>query len=283
MTTEKHLEFGHRLSHTDFITLSEIVYKVCGIKLEVSKKTMVEGRLSRRLRALNLKSFTDYVYAITKNQDRESELIQLVDAISTNKTDFFREPHHFEFLEKEILPSFLGRPGALKVWSAACSSGEEPYTLAMVLESVKEKYPGFTYEILASDVSTAMLGKGIEAIYSMDRAVDIPLYYRKKYLLKSKDSSNPRIRISSTLRKTVTFSRINLIEKDDSIDQLQDIIFCRNVLIYFDRATQLNVIHNLLSKLRPGGYLFIGHSESLHFFELPIRQIRPTIFVKDYC
>jgi chemotaxis protein methyltransferase CheR len=282
MAIETSLTGTHRLTSQEFSRLAELVYRTCGINLELSKKTMVESRLNRRLRLLNMKSFADYIQLVTNRADEERELIHMVDAISTNKTDFFREPHHFEFLESHILPDVV-RPGEsrpLRVWSAACSSGEEPYTLAMILQETRERNPNFSYEILASDISTSVLTKAVEAIYTAERANDIPLHYRKKYVMKSKDTVNPRIRISKVLRDAVTFSRVNLVE-DFQLNHLQDIIFCRNVLIYFDRETQLKVINNLLRKLTPGGFLFIGHSESLHFFELPIKQVRPTIFIKN--
>jgi chemotaxis protein methyltransferase CheR len=168
----------------------------------------------------------------------------------------------------------------MKVWSSACSSGEEPYTLAMVMQDFARQNRGFSYEILASDISTQILQKAIQAIYPTDRAQDIPAHFRSKYLLKSKDNDAPKIRIISELRSKVKFDRINLIDDSLTLNQTQDVIFCRNVLIYFDRETQLKVIKTLLRNLRTGGLLFIGHSESLHFFDLPIKQIRPTIFVK---
>jgi chemotaxis protein methyltransferase CheR len=277
------LKAGHHLTNSEFNTLSSLVYEKCGINLEVGKKTMVESRLNRRLRALQLHSFGAYIELVTSRGSEHDELVNMIDVVTTNKTDFFREPHHFEFLEQYVLPQFLSREESrpLRVWSAASSSGEEPYTLAMILQETKEKRLAFDYEILASDISTAVLKKAVEAIYPADRAADIPLHYRKKYVLKSKDPLNPRIRISGTLREAVKFSHINLIDSDLPVDQMQDIIFCRNVLIYFDRETQFKVINNLLAKLKPGGFLFIGHSESLHFFDLPIKQVRPTIFIKN--
>jgi chemotaxis protein methyltransferase CheR len=280
---ESILRVTHRLTSTEFNMLSRMVYAACGINLEPVKKTMVESRLNRRLRALNLQSFGDYIEMITGKDASQDEFINMIDAVTTNKTDFFREPHHFEFLTNHIVPSFLSaeesRP--MRVWSAASSSGEEPYTLAMILEEVRHAHPGFFYEILASDISTSVLKKAVEAIYPADRADDIPLHYRKKYILKSKDATNPRIRVVAPLREAVMFAQINLIGNDLPVERMQDIIFCRNVLIYFDRDTQFRVISNLLTKLKPGGFLFIGHSESLHFFDLPVKQVRPTIFIKN--
>lgn len=273
---------AHRLSRQQFDRIAEIVYGNCGINLEFCKKTMVESRLNRRLRALNIPTFENYLQLITSKEGVANELVHMIDVVTTNKTDFFREKHHFDFLTETVLPDFYENNASqsLKVWSSACSSGEEPYTLAMVLQEFARTHRGFDYEILASDISTQILQKAVDAIYPADRVVDIPSEYRSKYLLKSKSQEFPKIRVVPELRSKVKFERINLIDSDLQADRVQDIIFCRNVLIYFDRETQLKVIKNLLRNLRPGGLLFIGHSESLHFFDLPIKQIRPTIFIK---
>jgi chemotaxis protein methyltransferase CheR len=271
------------LSSREFEIVADIVYQKCGINLQPCKKTMVESRLNRRLRALNISTFDNYLQLITTKDGIENELSRMIDVLTTNKTDFFREVHHFEFLIDSVLPQFMASHGSksLKVWSAACSSGEEPYTIAMVLQEFANQNPSFSYEVMASDISTQVLQKAMQATYHADRADDIPHTYRSKYLLKSKDKSNPRIRIVPGLRTKVRFERINLIDDGLNVEQLQDVIFCRNVLIYFDRETQFKVINNLLKNLHSGGLLFIGHSESLHFFDLPIKQIRPTIFVKQ--
>jgi chemotaxis protein methyltransferase CheR len=272
-----------RLTPSHFEKISSIVYTYCGINLEPCKKIMLESRLNKRLRVLQLPSFAAYLELITSKSGMENELVHMIDAVTTNKTDFFREPYHFDFLREVVLPQFVqqetNRP--FRVWSSACSTGEEPYTLAMVLQEFANSKPGFSYDILASDISTNVLQKASDAIYAAPRAIDIPQAYRKNYLLKSKDVSNPRVRIVPQLREKVKFARVNLTEPIGNPDLLQDAIFCRNVLIYFDRETQLSVIQNLLKKLKKGGMLFIGHSESLHFFDLPIRQIRPTIFIKN--
>jgi chemotaxis protein methyltransferase CheR len=272
-----------RLTPSHFEKISKIVYTHCGINLEPCKKIMLESRLNKRLRALQLSSFAEYLDLINSREGMENELVHMIDVVTTNKTDFFREPHHFDFLKDVLLPQFVqhetNKP--FRVWSSACSTGEEPYTLAMVLQEFANANPGFTYDIMASDISTSVLKKASEGIYAAPRADDIPQQYRKNYLLRSKDVSNPRVRVVSQLREKVRFARVNLTEPITSPDLLQDVIFCRNVLIYFDRETQLTVIQNLLKKLKKGGILFIGHSESLHFFDLPIRQVRPTIFIKN--
>jgi chemotaxis protein methyltransferase CheR len=270
-----------RLTATDFTKISALVYSQCGINLEPCKKIMLESRLNKRLRALQLTTFEEYLRLVTSKEGAASELVNMIDVVTTNKTDFFREPHHFNFLSEALLPQLINSGQRnLKVWSSACSSGEEPYTLAMVMQEFAAKEPGFSYEILASDISTSVLQKAAQAIYNADRAIDIPENLKIKYLLKSKDVMNPRVRIVQQLREKIRFENINLMDSELEVG-LMDVIFCRNVLIYFDRETQLRVILNLLKKLKKGGMLFIGHSESLHFFDLPIRQIRPTIFQKN--
>ncbi len=272
-----------RLTTAEFEKISKMIYNHCGIKLETCKKIMLESRLNKRLRALNQISFEQYIDYVMSPEGVEKELMHMIDVVTTNKTDFFREPHHFDFLKNVLLPEFMHahEQRTFRVWSAACSTGEEPYTLAMVLNEFAKQHSRFSYSILASDISTQVLQKAVNAVYHIDRAGDIPDEYKRHYLLKSKDKENQRIRITADLRNKVQFFRANLTESDYEVEGNLDVIFCRNVLIYFDRQTQYQVISSLLRKLRPGGMLFIGHSESLHFFDLPIKQVRPTVFIKN--
>ena len=270
-----------RLKKNEFEQMAQIIYSQCGINLEESKKIMLESRLGKRLRALNLTSFEKYIDFLTSSEGLEKEMVHMIDVVTTNKTDFFREPHHFDYLNDNVLPEFHhSSERTFRVWSAACSTGEEPYTLAMVLQEYANHNPRFEYEILASDISTQVLQKASQAVYHPSRIVDIPDRLKKKYLLKSKDKINPSVRIASQLRQRVDFKHVNLMDRDLDIPGDLDVIFCRNVLIYFDRPTQLKVVNNLVQKLRRGGFLFIGHSESLHQFELPIKQVKPTVFIK---
>lgn len=272
-----------RLSALEFNQLTKIVYSQCGINLTAAKKVMLESRLSKRLRTLQISSFKQYIEFVSSKEGIDNELIHMIDVVTTNKTDFFREPHHFEYLKSNILPEHIhASKQTIKVWSAACSTGEEPYTLAMVLQEFAHQHAGFSYSILASDISTQVLQKAAVGIYNMRGVEGLPLAIKQKYLLKSKDKEKPTVRIIPTLREKVNFLRVNLMENVNSwnIPDGLDIIFCRNVLIYFDRETQLEVVKKLTQKLKPGGYFFIGHSESLHAFQLPIAQVRPTIFIK---
>lgn len=269
-----------RLSSNEFDQLVKLVYDQCGINLTPAKKVMLESRLSKRLRVLGMDAFKDYIDHVTSAEGMEQELVHMIDVVTTNKTDFFREPHHFDYLKNDILPEFQANfRRDFKVWSSACSTGEEPYTLAMVLQDFADQSGSFSYKILASDISTHVLQRAASAIYSEHLVAALPMSIKQRYLLRSKDKERPTVRIVPTLRKKVEFMRVNLMDNAWAMDD-QDVIFCRNVLIYFDRKTQLEVVRKLVQKLRPGGYLIIGHSESLHAFDLPIQQVRPTIFIK---
>jgi chemotaxis protein methyltransferase CheR len=266
----------------DFRRLSSFIYKEYGIKMPEIKKTMLQSRLHKRLRELNMTSYKQYVEYVFSKEGQQTEIIQMMDMVSTNKTDFFREPVHFEFLHSTVLPELLfnNRNRYLKIWSAGCSSGEEPYTIAMSLNEFYIQNPAnpFDYSILATDISTRMLKSAVEGIYKEDRIEVLPLNLKKRYLLRSKDRHSPTIRIIPDLRRKVTFQRLNFMDSFYNVPDNFDIIFCRNVLIYFDRDTQERVINRLATKLKPNGYFFLGHSESITNFDVPLIQLRPTIF-----
>jgi len=267
----------------DFSRLSAFIYTNYGIKLPPSKKTMLEGRLQKRLRVLNISTFKSYCEYLFSVEGQKTELLQMIDVVTTNKTDFFREAVHFDFLSNSILPvalkeNTLAKP--FKVWSAGCSTGEEPYTVAMLLSEVLEKKPNFNFQIFATDISSRALHAAETAVYTEEKIAPIPLVLKRKYLLKSKDANSKTVRIVPQLRAKVSFDRLNFIDGDFSTIQTFNVIFCRNVLIYFDRQTQEKVIKKLCSKLEPGGYLFLGHSESIANMSLPLVQIQPTTFKK---
>jgi chemotaxis protein methyltransferase CheR len=269
----------------DFQQLSSLIYDELGIKMPESKSTMLTGRLSRRLRALNMASFAQYCEFLFSPRGLQEEMVHLINAVTTNKTDFFREPSHFSYLVERALPTLqaefqlhLRRP--LRIWSAGCSTGEEPYTLAMVLAEVQETRPAFRYEIIATDISTRVLEVARRAVYPMERIEPIAPLYRKKYLLRGRDKNNPEIRIASELRKKIRFGRLNFMVDDFALPEVVDIIFCRNVIIYFDKATQEQLMNKFSRYLNRGGYLFLGHSESLHGYETPFVQVAPTIYRK---
>ena len=274
---------GTTLTPRLFDALSRFITHELGIKMPPSKRTMLQSRLQKRLRQLRLGSFEEYHDYVFSDEGREQELHHLLDAVTTNKTDFFREPRHFEVLVNDALPDLLARTGAgvrrpLKLWSAGCSTGAEAYTLTVVLSEYAERLPGFSYQILATDICTRVLHTGQQAIYEEREVAPIPLTLKKKYLLRSKDQQRPRVRIIPALRRRVSFQRLNLMDPDYGRSKEMDIIFCRNVIIYFDRPTQEAVLARLCHCIKPGGYLFMGHSETLNGFKLPLRQVATTVY-----
>lgn len=273
------------MSDKVFRYMSEFIQGACGIKLAPHKKTMLEGRLRKRMRALGIGSFEEYCEHLFSPGGYDLELIHMIDVVTTNKTDFFREPDHFDHLLNTVLPEFIGMQGPsvskkFGVWSAGCSTGEEPYTLAMVLSEFCEKCPAIEFSILATDISTAVLEKAGKGIYREDEVCPIPMALRRKYLLRCKDRERKLVRIAPELRALVKFRRINFIEEDYGIREDIHLIFCRNVMIYFDRPTQQKIVSRLVQRLSTGGYFFIGHSESLHGMELPLMQTAATVYKK---
>ncbi|MDH5603016.1 MAG: protein-glutamate O-methyltransferase [Cyclobacteriaceae bacterium] len=270
------------LADKDFNRLSEFIYSNYGIKMPIQKKVMLEGRLQKRLRALGIKSFSEYCDYVFSKEGQDHEVIHMIDVVSTNKTDFFREPAHFDFMMEHVLPRFKDQSGKLNVWSSACSSGEEPYTIAMVINEFNRKENAFiNYDIFCTDISTDILGKAKLAVYKEDRIANIPLELKRRYFLRSKDKQNPSVRVVPELRRKLSFKRLNLMDPYYNVPTKYDIIFCRNVLIYFDFATQEKVINKLCEQLKPGGFFFLGHSESAIGKDVPLKLISPTIFTRN--
>jgi chemotaxis protein methyltransferase CheR len=267
------------LSEHDFQGICRLVRNSCGIHLGADKRSLIEARLTRRVRARNLDSFHAYCKYLFRSADEE-ELTSFINCITTNKTDFFREPRHFELLTRIAIPGLkhLRRPFLL--WSAACSSGEEPYTIAMVLSEYQQTHPGFSFRIFASDISTDALEQAVRAIYTTEVIEPVPMHLRRKYLLKSRDRHRGHVRITPELRSLVSFERLNFIDDDYGLDEKAHVIFCRNALIYFDRPTQKKIVGKLLHHLVPGGYLFIGHSENLNAMKLPLERTAPAMYQK---
>ena len=267
------------LSDRNFRRISEIVERTCGIHITAKKKSLVEGRMRRRMRALDLTNPNDYTSRLLEQDPDGRELALFIDAVTTNKTDFFREPKHFEFLQDVLLPK-LAEEGRrpLKFWSAACSTGAEAYTMAMVIESALGT--NANYSILATDICSDVLEQGAAALYPTAMLEPVPEAHRRRFVLVAKDPARHEFRIASPLRRRVDFRHLNLIDETYPFDRDFDVIFLRNVLIYFDRATQRSVLQNLVRHLRPGGHLFLGHSESLAGFGLPLAPVASTIFIR---
>lgn len=273
------------LSDREFQRFSSLIYDSVGIKMPPAKKTMLEARLQKRLKALGIRSFEEYGDHVFSHEGRTSELVHLIDVVTTNKTDFFREPGHFDFMVKTALPNILGSKGAtrdpVRVWSAGCSTGEEPYTLAMVLSEFAVGRPDFRVAITASDICTQVLQTAKTGIYPEERTDPIPLNLKKKYLMRSREKSKSLIRIAPRLRSLVNFKRINFMDDDLGITEKMDIIFCRNVVIYFDKPTQQVLMKKFYKQLNPGGYLFIGHSETLSGLDLDFKAVASTVYRKE--
>ena len=272
------------LSSGSFSRLAKYITAELGIKMPESKLTMVHSRLLRRVRELDLRSVEDYVeyfFASSHAEEREA----FINAVTTNKTDFFREPAHFDFLTRVAIPSIAGGGassfgGFLKVWSAGCSSGQEPYTLAMALNEYALLRPGFDYAILGTDISTKMLEHARTGIYHKSQVEPVPADLSRKYLLLSRDRADGLVRIVPDLRRKITFSPLNFMDEDYEIRDMFDVVFFRNVLIYFDRPTQEAVINKICRNLASGGYLFVGHSESLAGLDVPVKLVKTSVFRK---
>ena len=274
-----------KMKNGEFQQFSSFIYDHVGIQLPPSKKTMLESRLAKRLKNLGIPSFADYGNFVFSAEGQQTELVHLIDVVTTNKTDFFREPGHFKFLTQTALPTIMRqrsnpRTHPVRIWSAGCSSGEEPYTLAMVLSEFAAEQRDFRFTILASDISTRILAAAKKAIYPEERTDDISMTMKKKYLLRSRDKKNSLVRICPELRAKITFRRINFMDSDFGIREKMDIIFCRNVVIYFDKPTQQNLMQKFHQQLRPGGFLFLGHSETLNGIDVDFKSVGSTVYMK---
>lgn len=275
--------FRAELSQEDFVKLSNFIYRESGIKMPPVKRIMLQSRLQKRLKELRMTTFKEYCNYVFSKEGLNNEIIHMLDVVSTNKTDFFREPVHFDFLSSTILPAYYSDSKSkkqFKIWSAGCSSGEEPYTIAIVLFEFLESHPGFDFSILGTDISTRILQNAIDAVYKEDKVIGVPLELKKRYFLKSKDRQNPTVKMGPQLRSKVRFERLNFMDNSYLINDSFDVIFCRNVLIYFDRETQESVINKICTKLSTGGYFFLGHSESILNMNVPLKQLKPTIYQK---
>ncbi|MGN6489924.1 MAG: CheR family methyltransferase [Devosia sp.] len=274
-----------RLRSEDFVRLSSLVSSETGIKLPAAKRLMVEGRLRRRVRGLGLASLSDYGRYLFEENGLAAEMVHVIDAVTTNKTDFFREADHFTCLSGRLLPKLLaGRrepQPLLKLWSAASSTGAEAYTTAMVMADQAHATGGFRFAVLGTDVSTAVLETAERAVYPVDMVAPVPAGMQSRYLMRGRDAqSRDLVRIVPELRRHVRFERLNLMDTSYPVDRDVDVIFLRNVLIYFEKETQEQVVRRLLSHLRPGGFLILGHSESMIGTTMQLPQFVPGVFQK---
>lgn len=265
----------YAITDQEFALFQRLIYKIAGISLSEAKKVLLVGRLTRRLKVYELDTFSQY-YRMLATGDHPEELQTMVDLLTTNETYFFREPRHFAFLRDEIIRKRIS-PSTFRVWSAASSSGEEVYTLAMVLA---DHLPNTPWEIVGSDISTQVLAKAATGHYSLARTEGIPPGYMTKYCLKGVRSQAGTFLIAPELRKKTKFYQINLMNPIDADIGDFEVIFLRNVMIYFDPPTKAKVVHNLLPRLKSGGHLIIGHSETLNGITDRVDAVMPTIYRK---
>ncbi|HNY27721.1 MAG TPA: protein-glutamate O-methyltransferase [Candidatus Sumerlaeota bacterium] len=280
-----HLLTNIELSDRLYYRFCQLVYENAGISLGDSKRELVRSRLLKRIRTLHLNSFEEYYQVISEADPQGQELTLMLDAISTNKTDFFRENQHFQFLSETVFPALIDqakRTGSyrLRIWSAGCSSGEEPYTLALVLREALAGSPNnWDAKILASDISTGVLQHAAEGLYEEARVHPVPAKLRHEGFAKETTPKGIYYRVKPAIRQMVTFRRLNLMDPKFPFSGKFDVIFCRNVMIYFDRKTQEELVNKFYKYLHPGGYLLIGHSESLNSINTPFRFVKPTIYI----
>ena len=270
-----------QLSVQNFQRLAKFIQDYSGIKMPAQKRTMLEGRLRRRMRAIGIDDVNAYCHYLFEEDGMDSEVIHLIDAVTTNKTEFFREPAHFDFLVAKVLPTLVAKgKREIKIWSAACSTGAEPYTIAMILDEFRASQHGVDYSILCTDICTEVLKQAIAGRFPEQMIEPVSMPRRKRHLMRAREAARNEVRIKPHLRGKLAFARLNLMDEAYPVETGMDIIFCRNILIYFDKPTQAQVLTRLCDHLAPGGYLFLGHSESIVGIDLPIVQIANTVFQK---
>jgi len=269
------------VSDSEFRAFQKLIYEQAGIHLNASKRALLAGRLARRVRELGFCRLREYHEYVSSHAE---ERVRMLDRITTNETSFFREPRQFELLETRLLPEWREaaaagtRPRRARVWSAGCSSGEEPFSLAMVLVACCPPADGWEIEIVASDLSTRVLERAQGATFPEQRAARIPRRYLERYMLRGVRSQQGFVKAGPELRERIRFERVNLMDEKDAVSGQFDVIFCRNVLIYFDAASKTQVLRRLQSQLLPGGYLFLGHAESLARGESRMKPVAPNVY-----
>ncbi|MBP9887739.1 MAG: protein-glutamate O-methyltransferase CheR [Leptospiraceae bacterium] len=262
------------LKDNEFHLFQKLIFEIAGLSMNVTKKPLIGNRLAKRLRYYSLNTYLEY-YEILIDKSNEEERQVFIDLLTTNETSFFREPIHFDFMKTNILnQTDVDNP--FRVWSAACSSGEEPYSIGMLLS---DKLKSGKWEIVASDISSRVLDKSKEGLYPIDKSSKIPDEYLKKYCLKGVKSKEGYFKISDSIRDNIQFKYINLNEPFPNLGKFS-LVFLRNVMIYFDRETRIKLIDQIASILNSGGYLFIGHSETLLEITNKLVMVRPTIYSK---
>jgi len=277
--SEKRLPFSGRpaLKEEDFHRISSFTLEVTGIQTTASDIKLLEGRLMNRLRTLHIGTFREYAGYLMSERGIRNELENFINAITTGKTHFWRESEHFEFILHTGAEELLRNRDSLHAWSVGCSTGEEPYTIAMTLAEHNSRTEPYVFSVMGSDISELALRKASMAEYGWSSVLNLPAHFRDSYLLKDEDIYSVR----DGIKDTVSLKRINLLEEDYNIPEYQDIVFFRNVGIYFNTEIREAILQRLCRHMSPGGYLFLGHSESLEGFDLPLRHLQGTIYKRD--
>lgn len=274
----------HPLSEADYRFIRDLVYERSRINLGNHKQELVAGRIGKRLRQLGFQHYSQYCDFLQSDRG-EDELVDLINAISTNHTSFFRDLRHFEFLRNQVLPKITSAPQVparkLRVWSAACSSGEEPYSIAICLAEFFARTPGWTWQIDATDISTRMLAHGENGIYEADQVKLPQMEWLKRYFQRGVNAYQGHYRVKSALRSQIRFHHVNLFQPRYPFPSGYQIVFCRNVMIYFDRETQQQLLKRIADHSAPGAFLFVGPSESLIGIRGCFRYCSPGIYQKD--
>lgn len=270
-----------KFTNSDFDTVVRLVGEKTGIVLGSGKRQMVYGRLSRRLRALGMEQFEEYLGEVSR--EGSGELVNFVNAMTTNLTSFFREKHHFDYLRDVAIPNVIKRnthKKRIRIWSAGCSTGEEPYSIAMTMKDIVSKMPGWDVEIVATDIDSDVLSAAAQGVYKHERVGAMTSHILREHFLCGKGSMDGMVKLKRDVRELIRFHQLNLIESW-KMDEPFDLIFCRNVLIYFDKETQRGIVSRFAESMVDGGNLFLGHSESLFKVSDRFRLIGNTIYQKD--
>lgn len=273
----------NNITDQEFDIFKRLIYQHTGIHLSQQKKSLLVARLSKRLKALNLKTFMAYYDYLLHHPDRVSEWVKMIDHITTSTTEFFRERQHFVFLQNEALPYFQKKKSnkRLRIWSAGCSTGEEPYTIAIVLSEFFKDREGWDIKILATDVNSQALSSAKAGIYKATSVKPISSPFLKKYFEKESKGDSGLFRVKDTLKQMITFKRLNLIGDHFTLSSIWDIIFCRNVTIYFHPDIKVRVINRFYKLLQNDGFLFMGHAEPLFFVSREFHPVDQSIYQKD--
>lgn len=279
MANNRPQEFRHfEITDKEFEHFRELIYQEAGINLTPAKRCLVQTRIGKLMRRRNINGFKQ-LFSMLENDDTGQELISVVDAICTNHTYFFRENEHFNYLTEHIIPDLVNNQNKkiVRIWSAGCSTGEEPYSIAISLNEVRNHLQSWKFNVFASDLSTKALKTAARGIYEMETIRPLSDELKKKYFQRGKGRFSNLVKVKDNVKLQVEFKRHNLLNTLDN-QQKFDVIFCRNVMIYFDQDTKTKVVHRVGEKLNEGGYFITGHSESLNMIEHPYTMVKPTIY-----